>query len=684
MAVSWDNVRAAMVSPGKFSAILICLATAGALAARDVPPIAAWTSVGPQPIESIPAGTAIAAPFSGRIDPIAVDPKQPTMAFAGAAGGGLWRTLNDGVTWTPLTDRLPSLKMRAVAIDPLNSKRIVAGANAAGIDGSGLYFSRDSGNSWTMPGGSTFAHSDVMSIGIGPIGNVWLVIARTPAGEGIWRSEDDGASWSMRQSLSSISHAHPYIIQMQPADPYIWWAAVPGLPSGALYRSEDTGLTWTMVTSLTSPGLPADLGPNPVLAFSTSNPKVCYLTAGTSPMRVYKSGNDGATWAPKTAPEANLNVLVVHPERPDVLFAGWDRAWQSTDSGETWTHVSFGMPEGASAIHPDINGYAIDARGRIWLGTDGGVYRTSDVGSTYQNLNQSLSVSQLYSIDAIGSRICAGTQDNGMPVYVTGRTWTVPDAGDFGACIEDPLDASTIYFSSLGGPGKSTDGGRTLDTFASGIDLTDPHILLPPMFRTSAGELFLGTDRVYLSKNAMLSWAPVSPHFGTGSREAIMALGGQDQTIYALLDDGRIESTVNFGGDWSETASLGLTLRLGGQIAVNPSAPNNAIIATGTSGSIGLLVTHDSGATWTPIGAALGDDLAESVEVDWSVSPNVIFVGTNVGVLWSRFPDAGWNESVGLGLPRAEVRWLKIDQTAGMLYAATYGRGVWRARIIAR
>src|SRR3989449_2005486 len=202
--------------------------------ATDFPGPSAWTSIGPQPINVAPG----VFPFngspsnSGRVAALAVDPRNPDVAFLGAAAGGVWKTIDAGLNWPPLTDNQPSLSIGSLAIDPTNSSIIYVGTgeqNFSGdsYSGAGVLKSTDGGTTWTQqganvflgPGGGSFSSSrldggaHIGAIVVDPLSPVGQHIAlagvfrfSSPALSGIYRTTDGGDRKSTR-----LNSSHGYI-----------------------------------------------------------------------------------------------------------------------------------------------------------------------------------------------------------------------------------------------------------------------------------------------------------------------------------------------------------------------------------------------------------------------------------------------------------------------------------------
>src|SRR5438128_2575248 len=351
--------------------------------ATDFPGPSAWTSIGPQPINVAPG----VFPFngspsnSGRVAALAVDPRNPDVAFLGAAAGGVWKTIDGGVTWTPLTDQQPSLSTGSIAIDPTNSNIIYVGTgeqNFSGdsYSGAGVLKSTDGGTTWTQqganvfigPGGGSFSSSrldggaHIGAIVVDPLSpvNQHIVLAgvfrfSSPALSGIYRTTDGGNSWT--GPVAGMSGAAGTAIVFHPTSSGVVYAALSasGDPTLAgVYRSTDGGATWRSVANGTSgTGLHVDLH---ALAFSGNGGRL-YI------------GNDGGVWrSDNTAARAidytNLNTTLaitmsypghgVHFSDENIMFVGTQVNATQRYSGMPGRGIVHGGEGTYTAIDPTV------------------------------------------------------------------------------------------------------------------------------------------------------------------------------------------------------------------------------------------------------------------------------------------------------------------------------------------
>src|SRR5437870_5770959 len=479
--------------------------------ATDFPGPSAWTSIGPQPINVSSSGFF---PFnggpsnSGRVAALAVDPRNPDVAFLGAAAGGVWKTIDGGVTWTPLTDQQPSLSTGSIAIDPTNSNIIYVGTgeqNFSGdsYSGAGVLKSTDGGTTWTQqganvfigPGGGSFSSSrldggaHIGAIVVDPLSpvNQHIVLAgvfrfSSPALSGIYRTTDGGNSWT--GPVAGMSGAAGTAIVFHPTSSGVVYAALSasGDPTLAgVYRSTDHGATWTrMIGTAANPFPTTNVGLIDIdLARSTPNTLFALVAKadGTGLLGLWKTTNASsganADWIQQiNTPDFCTSTggsqcfydltIRVSPNNANLLFAGGSSGdsqavpfnaralFRSTNSGANWFSVANGA---TSSLHVDLHALAFSSNGnRLYIGNDGGVWRSdSPAGRAidYTNLNATLAITMSYPGHGVHfsdeNIMFVGTQDNGTQRYSGAPAWDTVTGGDGTYAAIDPSVPSTVY-----------------------------------------------------------------------------------------------------------------------------------------------------------------------------------------------------------------------------------------------
>jgi hypothetical protein len=702
----------------------------GGLAQKGTPDAAAavavgatWNPKGPRPTKEIygftdPYGGT--PPWSGRVSALAMNPTNANIAYLGAASGGVWKTTDGGANWAPTFDGQASLSIGALAVDPQNSNTVYAATGEAndGPDsyyGGGLFKSTDGAATWTKIGGTQFDSCHLASIAVRPGNSSVLLLAvqgpptwtvgvpgldygaRGPSDctprQGLYRSTNGGTSWT--RVLAGV----PTDVAVAAAAPAIWFAGVRGT---GVWKSTDSGATWSQLTG----GPPTSGGGRVAIAVAPSNPSRIYVfvakqadaTSNDTPLLgAWTSSNAGATWATLATPpafcESSTNqcdydlTLAADPATASTLYAGGTGLYKFTNSGAKVALIGGfkGNYTGPDVVHWDQHALAFDASRRLWIGNDGGVYRTADGGTHFANLNATLSITQFTSI--AGWPTIGGTQDNGSQFDNGGQVWLQYEPADGGPAAVNPQNEATFYGSSqLLGAFKSFDVGSSASPATFGIpDETERQFYSPFVLDPAHPNLlYAGTVRVYRSATAGQTWASFSPDF-IGGRGRVTALGVASSNTNALYAASvrRSTKTIDFqrttdGGVTWVSRKTGLPLAFVNGIVVDPKVKTTVYAAMGGFGHGHLYRSTNGGDTWANISGDLPDLALNALAVDFRTSPPTlfaandvgVFVSTNAGVSWARF---------GTGLPNVIVTSLVLDPQSGSLVAGTYGRGVWES-----
>jgi len=673
----------------------------GALAGSPVdgPP---WTPLGPAPIDAVrlltPTGAA-----SGRIQDIAVSPVDDNVIYIGAAGGGVWKTTDGGGSWTPLTDRQPSLSMGALAIDPTNADIVYAGtgendyASLTSYGGAGILKSTDGGDNWTLLASNTFAGCRVGRIAIDPTAPSTLYLASGGAfggpgscGAGIYKSIDGGVTWTNKLAGPA------WDIELDPSAPATLYAGVDaGYSSGGVYKSIDGGDTWNLV--LQPPGY-SDVV---ILAIAPSQPQTVYaaLAEGGGLNGVYRTTDGGANWTnlgndshycdrypfPLFITVSQCwynNALIVDPADANTVYAGGIDLFKSTDGGAHFADLIGFFP---GAIHVDQHALAFDSQGRLYIGNDGGIWRRS--GTTFANLNGNLAITQFYPGTA-GSvtspaMFLGGTQDNGTLRYTGSPVWKQVAGGDGGYAAVNPDNPQLIYhtFQYLQIE-KSYDGGANWYPAMNGIPFNELRLFIAPLVMSPSNPdtLYAGASRLYRTTDGALSWEPISPPLGYDAISAIGPAPSSSNVIY-VGSYGGLDVTTDGGNTWTETQPNGLPYRYVSDIAVDPNDATSAYVTLSGfdpyGGSGHVFHTANTGGAWADISGDLPNIPVNALAIDPRTSPPTLYAGTDGGVFRSTDGGATWDNFNKGSLPNVVVQDLLLNTQDNTLVAATHGRSAW-------
>jgi photosystem II stability/assembly factor-like uncharacterized protein len=433
-----------------------------------------WRSVGP-----LRGGRSIAVSgVKGRLKE----------GYFGAVGGGLWKTVDGGLSWNPVTDnQITTSSVGAVAVSESNPDVVFIGTGESCIRGNimpgdGVYKSADAGKTWTHVG---FKDSDAISkIRIHPTNPNVVFVADfgkygAPSDErGIFKSTDGGSTW--KKVLFKDNKSGGIDVEIDRKNPNVMFAALweayrveyqmsSGGPGSGLYKSTDGGDTWKEITR--SPGLPAGVVGKISVAISGADSNRVYALVENENGGLYSSDDAGATWkfvngARSIRQRAFYYTHVfADPNNKDVIIALNTSAFRSTDGGKTFAQIGQGT-------HGDNHDFWFDPddSNHVLLANDGGGTVSFDVSSPRRHwTGQEYATGQFYHVITTGHvpyHVCGAQQDNTTMCVSSatqfgrgggggGRGNVVPpyDAGggEPGYIAPDPTDPDVIYAGANNG-----------------------------------------------------------------------------------------------------------------------------------------------------------------------------------------------------------------------------------------
>jgi photosystem II stability/assembly factor-like uncharacterized protein len=646
----------------------------------------AWQQIGPMN-------------FAGRLLCIAIVPGSPNTMYVGAASGGIWKTTDGGANWTALGDNLPSLAVGAIAIPPSNPSIIYIGSgegsfNIDAVYGAGVLKSTDAGVTWNTTGlnWTLSQYRAVNKIVIDPANPniIYAATSRNGSYGGIYKSTNGGTSWGNYLTGLDIKD-----LIMHPDSNQVLYC-VAGYPFGTadngVYKSTNGGTAWTKLTN----GLPAsNTQGRQALAISTSSPTTVYvgisktISSGAGLLGVYRTTNGGASWSLR-ASSPNFyggqgwynNVLAVHPTNSNTVYAAGIDLYKSTDGGTSWSQLTYWSysPGNSQYVHADHHAFAFHPSdfNKVFAGTDGGLFRSTDAGTSWSALNNGLVTFQFY---AMGnslqrpSECYGGTQDNGTDKYTGSPTWTEVMGGDGGYCVVDYVYPDIVYAETqMGSHYRSTNSGASWSAIQSGISDYGAWVTPVVMDPANRQTLYTATSKVYRTTNSGTNWSAISADLYFYISTLAVA-PSSPSTIYAGCEgNGKVFKTTDTGGSWSDI-SAGLPDRYVTRVAVHPTNANTVFVSVSGYGSGHVYKSTSGGSSWANSSTGLPDQPVNVIVIDGN-NPNTLYAGTDLGVYRSTDAGASWS-SFSTGLPNVVVDDLALHPTGGTLRAATHGRGMW-------
>lgn len=667
-----------------------------------------WQELGPDPIQG--------DLNTGRVSAIACSTTTPDFYFAAGADGGVWRTRDGGISWTPVTGHLPTLAMGALAIGPTDDNIVYAGSGEANYAnhsryGLGLFKSVDAGDTWQVLAADVFAGRCFSKIQIDPLNTQRLFASITRAGGfpelaaakghpmatgpvGVFRSLDGGVTWThLLNGLPNLSATDVAVDPVDPNNVYACIGRIFGAPENGIYKSTDGGDSWVKLTN----GLPSSNVGRISMAIAPSLPSRLYTliaeaadASGGSAETLggWRSDDSGQTWTEMTSTPGMqatygwfLSVVSVRPGTPDWVFMGGLSLHRSTNGGASWSTIT--------PPHVDMHAVTWDAGGRLLVGDDGGVHRSSNAGTSFAARNFGLGTIQCYA--GISTKpddetfFLVGQQDNGSVRRDAAGDWFQVLGGDGGWTQIDQSNSlyAFVEFQGAGNLYRSSNGGTGFSYVGNGISTSDRTCFLPPHLidPSNPTRVLYATQRIWQSTNRGSGWAAISGDLTGGGSAAIRALAmapSNPQVMYAATNDGRFLRSEDGGTNWTPPLLTNLPgwPRVTREIFVDPSDAMTVYLAGAEFGVPHVRRSRDGGQTWETLDGNLPDLPVNVVAVDVRGKLPIIFAGTDAGVYRTINDGATWHR-MGQGMPNAAAIDFRLETGRGRLVTATQGRGVW-------
>ncbi|MCH7792659.1 MAG: glycosyl hydrolase, partial [Planctomycetes bacterium] len=552
--------------------------------------------------------------LSGRIGDFAVNPDNHSEWFVAVSSGGVWKTVNNGTTFTPVFDSQGSFSIGCVEIDPSNHNTVWVGTGENNSQrsvsfGDGVYKSVDGGKSWKNMGlkdtehiGMIVIHPDNSDIVyVAAQGPLW----RSGGERGLYRTTDGGKAWTRILDISDDTGINE--IHMDPRDPDVLyasayqrrrhvWTLIDGGPESGIHKSTDGGETWREINR----GLPGGDKGRIGIDISPANPDVLYaiVEAKKGKGGFYRSTDRGETWVRRnsymTSSPQYYNEIKCDPVDVDRVYVFDTRLQVSDDGGATFTSAQ------GRDRHVDNHALWIDPgdTSHMIVGCDGGVYETFDRASTWQ-YKPNLPITQFYRVTVDNSepfyKVYGGTQDNntlGGPSRTTHRSitnedWFVTVGGDGFETQVDPENPNIVYSQWQYGGLVRHDrlSGENVDIKPQPKPGEDPYVfnwdaplLISPHSHT---RLYFGGRRLYRSDDRGNSWRAISGDLSRGIDRNELEVMGRIQPLDAVA---RHMSTSIYGN----------------AVALSESPLVEDLIYVGTDDGL-IHVTDDGGENWRTI-----------------------------------------------------------------------------------
>ncbi|HRJ04413.1 MAG TPA: T9SS type A sorting domain-containing protein [Ignavibacteria bacterium] len=630
-------------------------------------PSTTWNNIGPTPAAFFGYNNV-----SGRITSVKYDPVNPDIIYVGGAFGGIWRTTDGGASFYPITDREITLSTGSIFIDPETPGRIFYGTGEAtysGVSyyGKGILISTDYGNTWvnSTQGLPAFMHTSRILV---KPGNPNMVFAALGT-EGLYWSTNGGTSWS----LHVTGRVDDIVFEPTGHTGYLV-----GSVSG-YRRSTDGGVTF-------SPAAGPTMGIRNHIAICKSTPSVLYISVYTgSQIKVYKSTNAGYNYSQVSTghdfypDQAWYNFYMhVNPFDPNFAYVGVIDVWRTTNGGSSFQNITNSYLGGN--VHPDQHNMDFHPQNQNELVAvnDGGIWKSTNKGTNWINLNSNLSITQFYRISADPSNlshIIGGTQDNGTQRTTGSFNWHSILGGDGGeVCFHSQNSSVILAEKQYNQIFRSTDGGTSwiaamdgLTGFAAWIAPIVSHPSTPGVFYTAR-------EKVFKSTNWGENWSPIST--GTSGSIREMAISRSNPSTMYVSTGLPIYKSLD-GGNTFISVTTGLQNRIITSIHIHPDSSNTVLITYAGFGAGKVYKTTNGGSSWQNISGNLPDTQTNDLLIYYpGYASSIYFAATDVGVFYTNDYGTEWIELAD-SLPNTAALNFDYHLSSNMIRVATHGRGVW-------
>lgn len=632
--------------------------------------VSSWKSIGPTPGNYSSYGN-----ISSRITTIQYDPINPNIIYLGAAFGGIWKSTDGGNNWTPKTDNEVSLSSGSIAIDPTNTNIIYYGTgeatySAVSYYGRGLLKSTNGGETWINYTSGLPSSSYTSRLVIRPNYPNQLLAAMGTSG--LYRSTNAGLSWT--QLISG--RCDDVVFSPTGDTAYI-------VGSGVSYRiSTNGGASFTTSAALT-------MGTRNHIAICKSYPNVLYFSKySSSSITLFKSTDAGnsftqiAVGTDFAGSQAWYDFYMhVNPFDHNYAYVGSIDIWRTTNGGTSFQNITNGYSGGS--VHVDQHNLAFHPTNsnHMICVNDGGVWRSTNRGDTWTNLNASLTLTQFYRIATDpnnGNHVLGGTQDNGTQRTLGTMNFNLAFGGDGGeVCFHSQNSNYILGETQNNGVRRSTNNGVSWASAVTGLSGTGAWVGPIISHPTDAGIFYTARSRVFQSANWGSSWLAVSDSLGTIRELAISK--SSPNIIYATSGSNIFKST-NSGVNFTNITS-GLPVRTITSVYVHPDSANVVLVTFSGFGTGHLYKSTNGGLNWQNMSGNLPDSPANDVLILALSNLTLYLAATDVGVFVTENYGQSWIELAD-GLPNTVAMHLDYNKASKEIFIGTHGRGIFKTNLL--
>jgi photosystem II stability/assembly factor-like uncharacterized protein len=673
-------------------------------------------------------------PFQGgRVVAVSGVSGDPSTFYFGAVGGGIWKSIDAGVSWKSISDGQPVASIGALVVAPSDPKVIYAGTGESDIredltSGNGMYKSTDAGATWTHIGLDDTRQisrimvdpNDANTVYVGALGHAY---APNPE-RGVYKSIDGGGHWTRVLDLGpeigiadlAIGTGSPQILFAAAWNtcrpPWSTYAPVDG-PGSGIYRSQDAGKTWKR---LEGNGLPSGNWGRVGLAIASDGKRVyalIFVHADPSKSALYRSDDGGDKWMLVNSDSRityrawYFERVTVDPNHPDIVYIPNVALYRSEDGGKTFS-VLRGAPGG-----DDHHELWVDPKNSatLALASDQGTSISLNRGQTWSSWSNQ-PIGQFYHVttDNQFPYIVYGTEQDrtGAAVFsrtdhllITPRDWFPSGESESGYMVVDPHDPNIVYLSgSYGSVARyNHHTGLSQDVSPSSTDWAEddvnqhkykyrapwaPALVLSPV---EPNTFYLGTQFVLQTTDGGLHWEKISPDLTGAVSAATSSENGKSSGDRVPGREAQSNPAPQTTFVLPKPCSLTDAKRLGYGVifTIAPSPLDRGLIWVGSDTGL-IHITRDGGKHWQNVTPPSLSDWSKISLIEASLfDPAVAYAAVDRSRVDDQTPylyrtrdyGATWQPiTIGLAAPAFLHAVRQDPQTKGLLFAGTE-RGVY-------
>jgi photosystem II stability/assembly factor-like uncharacterized protein len=690
-----------------------------------------------KPMKMRSIGPAI---MGGRVVDFAVVESNTAVIYAAVGPSGVFKSMNNGVTWDPVFDQENTVAVGAVAVSQSHPDIVWVGTgegtsrNSVGV-GDGVYKSEDAGKTWKNMGLEKTQHiaqilihpTDPDIVYIGALGHLWGANEE----RGVFKTTDGGKTWEKVLFVNPTTGISD--MAMDPSNPRILYAGAwdhlrkpyhfrSGGPGSALYKTTDGGETWKKIHQ----GLPVGPYGRWGIDICRTRPQVVYVLVESKNSGLFRSDDKGETWKRmsdwRTYDRVNFrpfyySKVTADPNNDLVVYVYSGRSFVSRDGGKTFEQIS-------GETHPDHHMIWVNPHNSLHVidGNDGGIDISYDGAKTWYSVKTN-AWSEIYQVGydfRDPYYVYVGLQDNGSwgapinsldPMGIMNFHWYAIGGGDGFYTQVDPEDYTTLYrnahmggitrFDVMTGDSQDIKPIAPLDEPPYRFNWNAPILLSPHNNKV----VYFGGNFLFKTTDRGRSWVKVSPDLSSNDPEKQKDSGGITPdntgaeihcTIYTIAesplkegliwigtDDGLVQVTLDGGQTWNDVT---------GNIKGLP--PDSWVtrveashFAEGTAYASFdrhrmddnrpyVFKTEDYGKTWKSLHSRLPKAGYIHVVREDPVNPDLLYAGSEFGLFLSLDGGSSWMAYKN-DFPTIAVRDIQVHPRENDLLVGTHGRGLW-------